>query len=185
MLWMFVFINVLYVEDWNKKVCLPIYLRISVENNNVEEKYKITFRLAIFWTLKFFWTSWIERSRWVLISLHKRKKGRHAKRNNSQLSYMRWKAIASPSLEYVFSCIFLCGESLKIKKKRNTKRAGDTKLLEASGKKDVVKMEREVQSENSLHTIAIILLCCGAVKMLHLLGVITVEGESVLQLLSG
>lgn len=40
-------------------------------------------------------------------------------------------------------------------------------------------MEREEQSENSLHTIAIILLCCGAVKMLHLLGVITVEGESV------
>ncbi|KAA8588912.1 hypothetical protein FQN60_010257 [Etheostoma spectabile] len=36
-------------------------------------------------------------------------------------------------------------------------------------------MEREEQSENSLHTIAIILLCCGAVKMLHLLGVITVE----------
>lgn len=45
-------------------------------------------------------------------------------------------------------------------------------------------MEREEQSENSLHTIAIILLCCGAVKMLHLLGVITVEGESVLQLLT-
>lgn len=43
-------------------------------------------------------------------------------------------------------------------------------------------MEREEQSENSLHTIAIILLCCGAVKMLHLLGVITVEGESILQL---
>lgn len=39
-------------------------------------------------------------------------------------------------------------------------------------------MEREQQSENSLHTIAIILLCCGAVKMLHLMGVITVEGES-------
>ncbi|XP_045887300.1 Kv channel-interacting protein 1 isoform X1 [Micropterus dolomieu] len=68
--------------------------------------------------------------------------------------------------------------SLKIKKKRNTRRAGDTKLLEASGKKDVVKMEREVQSENSLHTIAIILLCCGAVKMLHLLGVITVEDKT-------
>lgn len=45
-------------------------------------------------------------------------------------------------------------------------------------------MEREQQSENSLHTIAIILLCCGAVKMLHLLGVITVEGESVLHLLT-
>lgn len=44
-------------------------------------------------------------------------------------------------------------------------------------------MESEQQSENSLHTIAIILLCCGAVKMLHLLGVITVEGESVLHLL--
>lgn len=40
-------------------------------------------------------------------------------------------------------------------------------------------MDREEQSENSLHTIAIILLCCGAVKMLHLLGVITVEGESL------
>lgn len=40
-------------------------------------------------------------------------------------------------------------------------------------------MDREEQSENSLHTIAIILLCCGAVKMLHLLGIITVEGESL------
>lgn len=38
-------------------------------------------------------------------------------------------------------------------------------------------MEQE-QRENSLHTIVIILLCCGAVKLLHLLGVITVEGES-------
>lgn len=46
------------------------------------------------------------------------------------------------------------------------------------------KMEREEQSENSLHTIAIILLCCGAVKMLHLLGVITVEGKLILQLRS-
>lgn len=44
-------------------------------------------------------------------------------------------------------------------------------------------MESEEQSENSLRTIAIILLCCAAVKMLHLLGVISVEGESV-QLLS-
>lgn len=42
-------------------------------------------------------------------------------------------------------------------------------------------MEREQQGDSSLHTIAIILLCCGAVKMLHLLGVITVEGESVLR----
>ncbi|XP_035809314.1 Kv channel-interacting protein 1 isoform X1 [Amphiprion ocellaris] len=39
-------------------------------------------------------------------------------------------------------------------------------------------MEREAQSENSLHTIAIVLLCCGAVKMLHLLGVITVEDKA-------
>lgn len=45
-------------------------------------------------------------------------------------------------------------------------------------------MEREQQGDSSLHTIAIILLCCGAVKMLHLLGVITVEGESVLRPLS-
>lgn len=41
-------------------------------------------------------------------------------------------------------------------------------------------MEREQQGDSSLHTVAIILLCCGAVKMLHLLGVITVEGESSL-----
>lgn len=40
-------------------------------------------------------------------------------------------------------------------------------------------MEKEPQSENSLHTIAIILLCCGAIKMLHMLGVISVDGESV------
>lgn len=39
-------------------------------------------------------------------------------------------------------------------------------------------MERGEQSENSLQAIAVILLCCGAVKMLHLLGVISVEGES-------
>ncbi|KAF0039731.1 hypothetical protein F2P81_007966 [Scophthalmus maximus] len=39
-------------------------------------------------------------------------------------------------------------------------------------------MESEEQSENSLHTIAIIVLCCGAVKMLHLLGVITVEDKA-------
>lgn len=38
-------------------------------------------------------------------------------------------------------------------------------------------MEQE-QRDNSLHTIVIILLCCGAVKLLHLLGVISVEGES-------
>lgn len=38
-------------------------------------------------------------------------------------------------------------------------------------------MERE-QRDNSLHTIVIILLCCGAIKLLHLLGVISVEGES-------
>lgn len=38
-------------------------------------------------------------------------------------------------------------------------------------------METEQQSENSLRTVALILLCCGAVKMLHLLGVISVEGE--------
>ncbi|TWW55591.1 Kv channel-interacting protein 1 [Takifugu flavidus] len=35
-------------------------------------------------------------------------------------------------------------------------------------------MERE-QRDNSLHTIVIILLCCTAVKLLHLLGVISVE----------
>lgn len=39
-------------------------------------------------------------------------------------------------------------------------------------------MERE-QRDNSLHTIVIVLLCCGAVKLLHLLGVISVEGESL------
>ncbi|CAB1428132.1 unnamed protein product [Pleuronectes platessa] len=38
-------------------------------------------------------------------------------------------------------------------------------------------MESEEQGENSLRTIAIILLCCGAVKMLHLLGVIKVEDD--------
>lgn len=38
-------------------------------------------------------------------------------------------------------------------------------------------MEKEEQKDNSLKTIAIILLCCGAAKLLHLLGVITVEGE--------
>lgn len=38
-------------------------------------------------------------------------------------------------------------------------------------------METEEQSENSLRTVALVLLCCGAVKMLHLLGVISVEGE--------
>lgn len=38
-------------------------------------------------------------------------------------------------------------------------------------------MEQE-QRDSSLHTIVIILLCCGAVKLLHLLGVISVEGES-------
>ena len=45
-------------------------------------------------------------------------------------------------------------------------------------------MEREQQKDNSLQTIAIVLLCCGAVKMLHMLGVISVEGESPLHLLS-
>lgn len=45
-------------------------------------------------------------------------------------------------------------------------------------------MEREQQRDNSLQTIAIVLLCCGAVKMLHMLGVISVEGESVPHLLS-
>ncbi|KAK1904706.1 Kv channel-interacting protein 1 [Dissostichus eleginoides] len=39
-------------------------------------------------------------------------------------------------------------------------------------------MESEEQSENSLRTIAIILLCCAAVKMLHLLGVISVEDKA-------
>lgn len=40
-----------------------------------------------------------------------------------------------------------------------------------------VNMEKDEQSENSLRTVGLILLCCGAVKMLHLLGVISVEGE--------
>lgn len=40
-----------------------------------------------------------------------------------------------------------------------------------------LNMETEEQNENSLRTVALILLCCGAVKMLHLLGVISVEGE--------
>ncbi|KAJ4946310.1 hypothetical protein JOQ06_023978 [Pogonophryne albipinna] len=39
-------------------------------------------------------------------------------------------------------------------------------------------MESEEQSENSLRTIAIILLCCAVVKMLHLLGVISVEDKA-------
>ena len=43
MLRMFMFMHVLYVEDWNKKVRLPIYLRISAENRN-----KFKFRLAFF-----------------------------------------------------------------------------------------------------------------------------------------
>lgn len=38
-------------------------------------------------------------------------------------------------------------------------------------------METDEQSESSLRSVALILLCCGAVKMLHLLGVISVEGE--------
>lgn len=41
-------------------------------------------------------------------------------------------------------------------------------------------MEREQQSDNSWHTIVIVLSCCGVIKMLHLLGVISVEGESLL-----
>lgn len=40
-----------------------------------------------------------------------------------------------------------------------------------------LNMDTEEQSENSLRTVALIVLCCGAVKMLHLLGVISVEGE--------
>lgn len=39
-------------------------------------------------------------------------------------------------------------------------------------------MEGEEQSENTLQTVVIVLLGCLAVKMLHLLGVITVKGES-------
>lgn len=46
------------------------------------------------------------------------------------------------------------------------------------GIEEVIAMEREEQSDNSWHTIAIVLLCCGVIKMLHLLGVISVEGES-------
>lgn len=38
-------------------------------------------------------------------------------------------------------------------------------------------MAGEEQRDNSLQTIAIVLLCCGAAKLLHLLGVIAVEGE--------
>lgn len=52
-----------------------------------------------------------------------------------------------------------------------------SKFPRFTGVKEVVRMERE-QRDNSLHTIVIILLCCGAVKLLHLLGVISVEGES-------
>ena len=37
-------------------------------------------------------------------------------------------------------------------------------------------MEKEEEGDG-LHTIIIVLLCCGAVKLLHLLGLITVEGE--------
>lgn len=46
------------------------------------------------------------------------------------------------------------------------------------GIEGVIAMEREEQSDNSWHTIAIVLLCCGVIKMLHLLGVISGEGES-------
>lgn len=45
-------------------------------------------------------------------------------------------------------------------------------------------MEKDEQSENSLRTVALVLLCCGAVKMLHLLGVISVEGECARSFLS-
>lgn len=40
-----------------------------------------------------------------------------------------------------------------------------------------LNMEAEEQSENSLRNVALVLLCCGAIKMLHLLGVISVDGE--------
>lgn len=48
------------------------------------------------------------------------------------------------------------------------------------GIEEVIGMEREQQSDNSWHTIVIVLSCCGVIKMLHLLGVISVEGESLL-----
>ncbi|XP_077589656.1 A-type potassium channel modulatory protein KCNIP1 [Stigmatopora nigra] len=37
--------------------------------------------------------------------------------------------------------------------------------------------KKEERGENSLQAIAVILLCCGLVKMLHLLGVISVDGD--------
>jgi hypothetical protein len=40
-----------------------------------------------------------------------------------------------------------------------------------------LEMDGEEQSDSSLRAIAIVVLCCGAVKMLHLMGVISVEGE--------
>lgn len=42
------------------------------------------------------------------------------------------------------------------------------------GTEEVIGMEREQQSDNSWHTIVIVLLCCGVIKMLRLLGVIGV-----------
>lgn len=42
------------------------------------------------------------------------------------------------------------------------------------GTAEVIGMEREQQSDNSWHTIVIVLLCCGVIKMLRLLGVIGV-----------
>ncbi|CAL8330533.1 unnamed protein product [Gadus morhua 'NCC'] len=38
-------------------------------------------------------------------------------------------------------------------------------------------MDGEEQSDSSLRAIAIVVLCCGAVKMLHLMGVISVEDK--------
>lgn len=61
---------------------------------------------------------------------------------------------------------------------------GDREKSLEHGHLNVTSMEKEQQGDSSLHTVAIILLCCGAVKMLHLLGVISVEGESVLRALS-
>jgi len=40
-----------------------------------------------------------------------------------------------------------------------------------------MEVEQEGHGDGSLRAIAVVLMCCGAVKALHLLGVIRVEGE--------
>ena len=39
------------------------------------------------------------------------------------------------------------------------------------------EMDGEGQGDGSLRAIAVVLVCFGAVKLLHLMGVISVEGE--------